>query len=383
MTGREKILAALSAAGTLETPLVVCYPEIVLRDQWERITGLPWWMMESDDIEVGLRVTDDLLAATGDDWVQLQMSRRRGERGKFRWEGGADGTAKKIDVVTGAVEILQRPPPGGFVFGLEAFTGAARTITSREQIDELLPLPAEETAATLADGRDEGPRRIVREFGQKYLPWVGFSSPFERLPFVWGFEGLMAACAERPELVEYGAERALAVSLRELETWRLLGVELVWIQECLSDQISPEQYRRFALPYLQELTAAVRAAGMQGIYYFCGNPNDRLELLLASGAEGLALEESKKGFVIDIAEVAAQVAGRVALVGNLDAIGLLERGPAGAIRAEVGRQIEAGRRLNGGRFLMGIGSPVTPGTPVEHLRVLSEAVRELRKESKR
>lgn len=110
--------------------------------------------------------------------------------------------------------------------------------------------------------------------------------------------------------------------------------------------------------------------------YYCGNPNDRLDLLLSVGADALALEESKKGFAIDIDDVVERVQGRCALLGNLDAIHLLEHGSEAALCAEIARQLAAGRRT-GRRFVMSIGSPVTPGTPVARVRPYCDLVHEL------
>jgi uroporphyrinogen-III decarboxylase len=70
------------------------------------------------------------------------------------------------------------------------------------------------------------------------------------------------------------------------------------------------------------------------------------------------------------------VGGRCAVLGNLDAMELLEHGSEGALRAEIARQIAAGRR-NGSRFVMSIGSPVTPDTPVERVRLYCDLVHEL------
>jgi uroporphyrinogen-III decarboxylase len=135
----------------------------------------------------------------------------------------------------------------------------------------------------------------------------------------------------------------------------------------MTDMISPAHYARFSLPYLQEITAFIRSLGLHSIHYFCGDPRQKWALLLESGADGLALEESKKGFQIDIEDVVDRVAGRMVVFGNLDAIGVLEGGDDAALRAEIARQIAAGRQ-NGGRFVMSIGSPVTPGTPVSRVR---------------
>jgi uroporphyrinogen-III decarboxylase len=46
------------------------------------------------------------------------------------------------------------------------------------------------------------------------------------------------------------------------------------------------------------------------------------------------------------------------------------------LRAEIARQIAAGRR-NGGRFVLSLGSPVTPGTPMERVRRYCDLAHEL------
>jgi len=157
---------------------------------------------------------------------------------------------------------------------------------------------------------------------------------------------------------------------------KALGAAGVWLEECLTDMISPAMFAEMNVPLVADLVAAIRAAGMHSIYYYCGNPHDRLDLLLSAGADALALEESKKHFSIDIEDIVDRVQGRCTILGNLDAIHLLEHGSEPELRAEVARQLAAGRR-NGSRFIMSIGSPVTPGTPVEKVRLYCDLVHEL------
>jgi uroporphyrinogen-III decarboxylase len=92
-----------------------------------------------------------------------------------------------------------------------------------------------------------------------------------------------------------------------------------------------------------------------------------------TGADALALEEGKKGFAIDIVAVADRMRGRMALLGNVDAIGLMEHGSDDDLAAEIARQCEAGRR-NRGRFVVSLGSPVTPGTPLARVRQYCDLV---------
>ncbi len=58
---------------------------------------------------------------------------------------------------------------------------------------------------------------------------------------------------------------------------------------------------------------------------------------------------------------------------NLDATG---QGTEEELRREMSRQIATGRR-NKGRFVMSLGNPVTPGTPVGKVKLYCELVHEL------
>jgi uroporphyrinogen-III decarboxylase len=86
--------------------------------------------------------------------------------------------------------------------------------------------------------------------------------------------------------------------------------------------------------------------------------------------------DEREGFVIDIEEIVRRVRGRCAVLGNLDAIDLLSNGSEAQLRAEISRQIAAGRQ-NDSRFVMSIGSPVTPKTPIERVRLYCDLVHEL------
>ncbi len=186
----------------------------------------------------------------------------------------------------------------------------------------------------------------------------------------------MLLVATRPDLVRRACERLLAIAIRRVKVARALGAAGIWLEECMTDMVSPAAFEALCLPFVQQLVAAIRDAGMKSIYYYCGSPADRWDLLLSTGADALSLEESKKGFTIDMEEVVSRAAGRCAVLGNLDAIHLLPSASEDDLRAEIARQLLAGRR-NAGRFLMSIGSPVTPGTPVARVRRYCEMVREL------
>ncbi|HUS48412.1 MAG TPA: uroporphyrinogen decarboxylase family protein, partial [Phycisphaerae bacterium] len=216
----------------------------------------------------------------------------------------------------------------------------------------------------------------LEEFGTERTPLAHVSSPLWRCYSIWGFEGLMELLADRPDLVLHACERFLAQSRASVRCAATLGARLVWIEECLTDTISPAAFESINLRFLCALVEEIRSHGLRSVYYYCGNPNDRLRLLLAAGADALALEESKKGFRIDIAAVASAVQGRCVLLGNLDAMHLLAHADEKELRQEIDRQVTAGR-MNRGRFIMSLGSPVTPHTPIARVQRYCELAHEL------
>ena len=186
----------------------------------------------------------------------------------------------------------------------------------------------------------------------------------------------MTVIATRRDLVKYACRRFLTSSIRSVHQAASLGAAGIWIEECLTDMISPETFASLNVPCLSPLVEEIRGAGLKSIYYYCGDLAGKWEQLLSVGADALALEESKKGFLIDIEEVVERARGRCAVLGNLDAVSVLQDGTEVELRAEISRQVAAGRR-NGSRFIMSLGSPVTPATSVTRVRLYCDLAHEL------
>ncbi|NLE76856.1 MAG: hypothetical protein GX605_08910 [Chloroflexi bacterium] len=114
------------------------------------------------------------------------------------------------------------------------------------------------------------------------------------------------------------------------------------------------------------------AAGVPTVFYMCGDAVPRLPRLAEMGPTALAVEESKEGFVLDLAQIAAQVGPQMALFGNLDATAaptwredeLIE-----AMRA----QRRAARAARG--FVFSVDSPFPTNTPPQQAAVFLAAPR--------
>jgi hypothetical protein len=377
MTGRERIEAALSPGGSPEIPAVICYEDIYVRDHWSGLTDLPWWYREAPDVERQLRWREEVMPKIGQDWFDLPSCRPRRERDPLSIVERPDGVCL-LDAGTGSERRLEEPVVGGWPRGPGVVTlQPPDPPFSVGEVDRRVRLPGERSAADVrAAGEADLADALLAGPANGRLPTGYAGSPFWLCYHLWGFEELMVAVARTPDLVRHACARLLAQQIAAVRHAAALGAQAIWVEECLTDWISPDTFSRLSSPPLEALIREIHALGMAAVYYYCGDPSDRWNRILAVGADALALEEGKKGFAIDIEEVVGRVGGRMCVLGNLDAIHLLEHGSDADLAREIGRQIRAGRR-NGSRFVTSIGSPVTPGTRPERVRRFLSMAREM------
>ena len=376
MTHRERILSAFAPKGADAIGAVACYDEILIRDHWFELTDTPWWYAFEGEVEQEVAVAKDYAERTGLGWITVRPCPSRAERARRRFEERSDGVWL-VDPETDEEARLVKPGPSSVgddcarsrPSDLDALPGAEAAV------DALVPpTPALDRGRFLAEGRHDAAAAIREKLDLVLYGHV--ASPVWSLYNVLGYEGMMVFLARDPDLALYAGKRILAFAVEQVRIVAALGADAVWIEECLTDQISPALFETVNVPLVRACVEAVRAAGMKSVYYYCGDPNDRLDAILAPGADAVHFEEGKKGFTVDIAAIAARIGGRCALFGNLDAIAVLQDGSEAGLRAEVERQIQAAE-TNTRRFILSTGSPITPGTPVERVRRYAETVGEL------
>jgi hypothetical protein len=376
VTGRERIEAAFSPDGARDLPAVICYEGIFIRDHWRELTSRPWWHGLLPDLAVQVDLRRDIIERIGQDWFSLPSCPSRAERERLRIEARPEGVFR-IDLATGAEKRLDEPVVAGWSprGGVQSHH-PDRLARTTDEIDALIPPVDFEPGRAAAEGRHDLARELLAGPGADLFPLCGVSLPFWRTYHLWGFEGMMAMAVERPDLVQHACRRFTDCALAEVRLAAELGAAGIWLEECMSDMIRPDAFAALNVPFVREVIGLIRELGLKSIYYYCGHPWDRWEHIVSMGADALSFEEGKKGFEIDIERLAEAVDRRAVLLGNLDAVGVLQDGSEEELRAEIARQIAAGRR-NGSRFIASLGSPVTPGTPVDRVRLYCDLAHEL------
>ena len=377
MTGRQKIEAALSSDGTPEIPAVICYEGIYIRDHWEQFSPYPWWYQQAPDIERQVAWRREVIGRTDQDWFAVPSFYSRARRQYLSIEMRDEGVFL-IDKRTGKNEKLTKPEVSGW-----SASGGLRSVKRDRlpeilsDIDDLVPVSSSsKPRRIMANGRDDLAVHLLKEFGENLYPICHVSAPLWSTYQLWGFEGMMTMVATRPDLVKHACRRYLTRSINSVYEAAAMGAAGIWIEDCMTDMISPEAFASLNVPFVHSLVEEIRSEGLKSIYYFCGDPAKKWDHLLSIGADALSLEESKKRFEIDIEHVVERVQGSCTVLGNLDAMNLLPNASEEELRNEIARQIDAGRR-NNSRFIMSLGSPVTPETSVQRVRLYCDLVHEL------
>ena len=327
----------------------------------------------------------------GQDWIQLFPFCSSEERADLSIEVRAKGVYR-VNPATGEACKLFPPPVSGWTVEAQvesvhleqlpdSFDEVDRLLVRRYGEDTLREQQQARSSASSPQRAIGGATRelaslVVKRLGHQLYPCRHVSGPFWNTYGLWGFEGMMMLAGTRPDLVKHACDRILAHTLSEIREFAGQGVAGIWIEDCLTDVLSPAAFSNLNQPYIRRLVEEIRACRMNSIYYYTGNPAGKWGLITAIGADALSFEESKKNFRVDIDEVAERLAGRCVLLGNLDAMDILQNGSETQLREELKRQIRAGRK-NNSRFIMSLGSPVTPQTSVERVRFYCDLAREL------
>jgi uroporphyrinogen-III decarboxylase len=234
-------------------------------------------------------------------------------------------------------------------------------LRTRADVDALLPIRSADELE--ADGAFEVTKILAERVGDRLPLSCIAPTPFWATYGLLGFQGMMVMMREEPALFAYLMERRGRQRMEMLEGLARSGVQYLWLEECLSsaDLISSRDYERFAFATAGPFIAEAKRLGLTVILYYCGDVIPRLPWLKRLDMDALAVEESKKGFSVDIADVIAGVDGACCVFGNVDAVQVICEGTGEAILAEVHRQLALGLQVKG--FVLSQGSPFTLDTP--------------------
>ena len=240
-------------------------------------------------------------------------------------------------------------------------------ITSLDQVADLV-VPDPNTTFPQSE-IIKATRILSREIGDK--AWIvarADQGPFDLAAQLFGMESLMMAMA----FGEVDGVNALLSYCREVGTryaYALIdaGGRSTSIGEPVSGPglISPNDYRRFAMPQQRQFVADVTARGGIVANHICGDTIPIFEDFMATGAQILEIDH-----VTDRRQAKDMARGKTCLLGAIDT-STITLGTPGQIEDEVREAIEILAPDSG--FIIGPGCALGPETPSDSIHALIEA----------
>jgi uroporphyrinogen decarboxylase len=319
-------------------------------------------------------------------WLMRQAGRYLEEYRKIRAEVGFIDLCKRPDlaaeitvttverlgvdaaIVFSDILLLLEPAGVGVEYTKDNGPKVSRPLREPSDVDKFKEFDAEKEMAYVF----EAVRRSCAGLGGK-VPLIGFSgAPFTLAAY----------------LIEGGSSRdyleAKKFIYRHNDAWRRLmerltaavigyldgqvkaGAQAVQLFDSWVGCLSPEDYRGHVLPFTQTIVAALRPK--VPVIHFSAGTAGMLKLLRETGSDVLSLD-----WRCDLDEAWAALGYDVAVQGNLDPAALLA--PPQAVRQRATEILK--RAVGRPGHIFNLGHGVLPGTPVDHVLALVDAVHEL------
>ncbi|HSE09316.1 MAG TPA: uroporphyrinogen decarboxylase [Nocardioidaceae bacterium] len=216
----------------------------------------------------------------------------------------------------------------------------------------------------------ESVQRLVGELGS--TPLIGFAgAPFTVASYL--VEGgpskehakTKAMMFGNPELWDALMRKIAGISAAYLEVQVEAGASAVQLFDSWAGAMSPEDYRRYVMPYSSQVLTAAGSLGVPRIHFGVGT-GELLGLMGEAGADVVGVD-----WRVPLAAGIKRVGGR-AVQGNLDPS--LVFAPTEVMLARASEVLEAGRTAPGHIFNLGHG--VMPSTDPDQLARLTDFVHE-------
>jgi len=141
--------------------------------------------------------------------------------------------------------------------------------------------------------------------------------------------------------------------------------------------LPPELFERYVVPYAKDIVELIHSRGAKVRIHCHGKMGRVLDMIAATGVDGIDPCEPPPDGDVELAEVKKRVGDRLCLFGNIE-LKLLERGTPDDVEAEVKRSMDAAKP-GGGYVLLPTsipyGSPLSEKTEENYLRYIDAALK--------
>jgi uroporphyrinogen decarboxylase len=209
---------------------------------------------------------------------------------------------------------------------------------------------------------------------QKAVFWM-MRGAFVRSWRLTGMQNYMMNLFDDPQFLHKIAEMVTQYSLLQLEMLAEAGLDVLIVEDDIADKnttlISPDHFTEFILPYNRRLVDRAHEMGLKVVRHSDGNLWPIIDSILESGYDGLNPLEPQAG--MQLKKVRDYCGDRLCLLGNIDCMDLLPKGTPRQVNNAVQQAImDAGK---GGGLIVCSSNTLHPGVDPDNCIAMFEAVK--------
>ncbi|MBM4168145.1 MAG: hypothetical protein FJ215_03175 [Ignavibacteria bacterium] len=215
-------------------------------------------------------------------------------------------------------------------------------------------------------------RKVREKAGESVSLHSEIYSPWSQFLELLNYEHALVAILDDPGKAKACLERLTEGAVDLATRQASCGVDAVLISSAFAGGgfLSPQHYEEFVLPYEKKVIEGIHAKHPMPVYtHTCGSIGDRLDLMVATGTNGIDTLDPPPLGTVDLAEAKKALAGRTFIKGNIDPVNTLLLGNSETVRNDVKRRLGIG--MPGGGYILSSACSVSPHTPRENIETLA------------
>jgi uroporphyrinogen decarboxylase len=210
--------------------------------------------------------------------------------------------------------------------------------------------------------------RYARDLCPEASVHVEVFSPFTHLLEFFSYEQALIALVEAPQTCHAMLERFTRIVETQLTLYAACQPDAILISSAFAGAgfVSRRMYEEFVLPYEARLAARAHAEQQLVYTHTCGAIGDRLDLMLATGIDGLDTLDPPPLGTVDLTVAKSRYGERCFFKGNLDAVNEMLRADDVTFDQAVRERLRIGGPKSG--YILSSACSVAPGVSPARLQ---------------